>query len=80
MVVWDSNQSHEPLVFLRAKGFLIDVRGISVDELGPATVWTEAGVVAMSLSPGRRMGVTFESSSRGGAGHVVVVVGIAAFN
>lgn len=78
MIVWNGNQSHEALVFLGAKGFLIDVRGISIDELGPATLWTETRIIEMSFDPGRFVGIIFNrggSGFPGGAGPDALVVG-----
>ena len=47
VIVWNGNQAHESPIFLRPIRFLIDVGRISVDELGPATMFTDTGVVQM---------------------------------
>ena len=43
--VWDAHDPHETLVRLRARGFVEYVLRSPVDELGPASLGTYAGIV-----------------------------------
>ena len=59
--IWHGNDSHKTLVRLRARRFVEYVLRGPVDELGPATIFTDTGVVKMRFDPGGLVGGALDS-------------------
>jgi hypothetical protein len=59
VIIWNTNKSHESPIRLRARGFLEFVVRSPKDQLRPATLCSNPGVVQMSLGLGNFIGVEF---------------------
>ncbi len=59
--IWNGNNPHETLVRLRARGFVEYILGGPIDELGPASVGTYAGIVEVRFELRNVVGARLDS-------------------
>jgi hypothetical protein len=71
VALWNGDNPHEALVCLRARGLLEFVPRSPINELGPASIFTHTGIVAIRLDLVNFIGPRFN----GGGIRGVVITG-----